>query len=294
MSMDQDHPRQSLVVHIGLPKTGTTYLQYKVFAVATPDSFLHRKTSDRGLRVCNLLRNLARRGKGSEIERVSRMTAKLDRLFDDGPATRTVFISDENISVRARSFWKGRGPQPEPLARRFAGVRHLSKRFDQVRVLMGIRRQDQWLASRYAESSKLYKKFGQDDFDRRMKRIGTSSESSTVLDWLDYHYVYRVFKEHLGERNVFLFDMNDLRDKKQELLSNMQEFVDAENQMSFYEASEKNSETVNNLSVGEGRWRLRRDDTVLELAPATQAAIMARFEDSNRELEAILPIRLRA
>jgi len=91
-----------VVLHIGLPKTGTTFLQHAIFRRTPQVRFLHRGRRGDGARICGDLRSLAR-AEESKAERLSKgLAERLRRLHAEAPEP--LLVSDEKISVDAAAF----------------------------------------------------------------------------------------------------------------------------------------------------------------------------------------------
>ena len=108
-----------LILHIGLPKTGTTLLQHRIFARAPGVTFVHR----------------ARGGEAAAAAADFRLYARVDRLravllpASSAPTAervrrqgRPVLLTEENISVSPARFWQDGGATPAGLARRLAAL----------------------------------------------------------------------------------------------------------------------------------------------------------------------------
>jgi hypothetical protein len=270
-----------LVVHVGLPKTGTTFLQHRVLAQAPGIVFVHRGGGPRQARACASFRHFAHASALTAPFHRRRLVTHLRALTGSGP----LLVSDENISVKAAHFWTGGGTGPDRLARRLAG---LAADLGPLRVILGIRRQDRWLASRYAESSRHFPSFGQHDFDRRMAEIAAAPALPGPLGWLDYQAVRAAFAAALGAENLLLVPLERLAAAPEATLDVIGGFLGIE--VPHGKGQTRPGRRRNTLATGENSWRLRRDRTPLTLAPELQAAIRARFAASNRALAALTPL----
>lgn len=279
-----------LIIHIGLPKTATTFLQHQIFNRTEGLRFVHRSTGPAGHKLCEAFRNLASAA-SEEIEehrqtiRRRLLRAKAKSGTSAAPVT---LVSDENISIHWSRFWDGEGSSPRDLARRFADLRHdLADAFPAFRVLIGIRRQDQWLGSRYAESSKSKAEFGQPDFDRRMAEVAAVPRLDGPLAWLDYAGTRDAFAEALGRENVMLLPTERLRSDARTLIDEMSGFIGVDLRTAYDAIPEASqNRRSNRLSIGKNSWRLRKNNTPLHLAPALERTLRARFAESNRALAA--------
>ncbi len=272
-----------LVLHIGLPKTGTTLLQQQVFAPAQGLDFVHRRRGPEAEALCRTLRRYVKAGPLRALILRRRVRRGLAAVAGPGGGV-TLLVSDENVSVHASGFWRGHGPGPDLVARRIAEI--LPK--GETRVVIGIRRQDQWLASRYAESSKWLDGLDQADFDRRMRQIAAAASLDGPLGWLDYDRMHRAFAAGLGAENVLLVPLEQIGAAPGATIGRLAQFVgvappDAARPL---KASRQNR---NRLSTGPDSWRMRRGGRMLRLDPEIREALRNRFAASNAALARIVP-----
>ena len=283
-----------LIVHIGLPKTATTFLQHWILKSAPGIRFIHRTHGPKARRLCRDVKQFAAAQDAGADARQQKLEASLGRYIEKFQKGATVVLSDENISVRAIDFWQRKGPRPAELARRFANLRDAVRHvFPDLRVVIGIRRQDRWLASRYAESSKAFDNFCQADFDRRVTEISHLGSLEPVFDWLDYHQVHSHFSKALGARNVFMFSMERLGLEPVAALRDMGVFFGGVDLAGVYEGSAAKVSEIRNrlsLSTGQDMWRLRRDDSPLSFHADLQETLLARFRESNLALNRVIPL----
>jgi hypothetical protein len=277
-----------LIVHIGLPKTATTFLQYRIFKPAFGPGFVHRASGEFAEKLCREFRRLGSTAGPAGTHR-QRIRALLKRGRHAGAPA--ILVTDENISVHWRHVWDGAGIGPARLAERFARLRRdLADLYPALRVIVGIRRQDQWLASRYAESSKNHPEFGQADFEERMAGIAAAARLEGALAWLDYAAVRAGFGEALGPDNVLIAPMERLGREPRALLAEMSAFVGADLLACPEHPAAAEDPKPNRLSAAENVWQLRRDGSELRLPEALQAALRARFGATNRTLAAAVPL----
>ena len=275
-----------LVIHIGLPKTGTTFLQ-GMFRHTAGIAFVHRKLGTDEARLCHDLRRFARMNALAVPFYRRRIEAPLSALLE-AATPRPVLVSDEDISITAGGFWRGTGAEPAPLARRLARLgRRLGPKASPLRVIIGVRGQDQWLASRYAESSRMFPDFGQADFDARLARLAEGGPLAGPARWLDYRQVRDSFTRALGAENVLLLPLERLAASPEEALDDVGRFLGGVEVARG--AARQPSRQRNSLSIGENVWRMRRDGTPLRLDDALQAALRNRFAASNRAVSTDLP-----
>lgn len=276
------HPVEGrlVVLHIGLPKTGTTFLQDRVFTRAPGVTLVHRRLTPERARLCFDLRRYARMpGLIAPFFR-HRVASALRAAAPADPGT--LLVSDENIAIDTHSLWRDRGPTPESLAARLATLAATVAPLGQLRVLIGIRGQDQWLASRYAESARDYPAFGQVDFDRRMARLRGTETLAGPWRWADYAAVERAFSAALGSENVMLLPLERFVAKPIQTRNALGAFLGTRLR---YKPTKARSRR-NALALAADTWRMRGGGAPLVLTADARDMIVERFAASNAELAA--------
>jgi len=272
-----------LTLHIGLPKTGTTFLQRQVFAGTGDPVFLHRRHGPEAEALCRDLKRYVKAGPLVSTVLRSRIRRRLSAMSDAGGIPRFL-VSDENIAMSAGGFWQGMGPEPLRVAARIAGIMPRG----QARVVIGIRRQDQWLASRYAESSRRLAGLDQADFDRRMREIAATPSLKGPLAWLDYGGVHDRFSAALGQENVKLVSLERIVAAPADTIRELGDFIGAA-RLEGARAPKPSRSGRNRLSKGPNTWRMRKGGGALRLSPEVEAALLDRFARSNDALARVLP-----
>ncbi|TPE53922.1 hypothetical protein [Amaricoccus solimangrovi] len=268
---------RQVVLHIGLPKTGTTFLQHQVFAKARGLSFVHRRITPEWERLCFDLRRLGRWPALAAPFPRHRVASGLRAAAPRDPGT--LLVSDENIGVDAYSLWRDRGPSPEQVAARLVPLAEAVAALGRLRVLIGVRRQDQWLASRYAESSRHFDAFGQVDFDRRMARLHGAAHLSGPWRWADYAAVEAAFASALGPENVMLLSLEHFTGRPVRATHALERFLGAD----LNPARVRGRGRRNASALSENVWRMRGGGE-LRLTRDVQDMILERFAPSNAEL----------
>jgi hypothetical protein len=189
----------------------------------------------------------------------------------------TTILSDENISIDSRLFWTGEGGSPKEVAERLGCIQDALAR--QIRLIIGVRRPDQWLASRYAQSSRKNPTFSQADFERRVAHIVSNQHDDMSYGWLDHEAVQTIFLRVFGSENVLVYATERLANSPEKVLSAMGRFVGGLDLVGCYQSLLDADENVyaNKLSTGANTWRMFGDETSLSLKPTTQKLILSRF-----------------
>lgn len=191
-----------VVLNIGLPRSGTGFLARKVFARAPEIDVVARRLAPGSERLLRDLRRYVRAPALIASFLRWRVATGLRAVAPADPGT--LVICDETLAVDAYSLWRDRGPAPEAVAARLADLGQSIAPLGQLRVLIGVRRQDEWLAARYAGSAARIGGFSQLDFDRRVARHCAMPALSGPWRWADYAAVEAAFAGRLGTENVML------------------------------------------------------------------------------------------
>lgn len=268
-----------LTLHIGLPKTATTFLQKEVFQSSPKLTYVYN------VRRGPLEKLLERQQRVSTL-RFPTMRKELEELLPSG----NVLVSDENISMHVKEPWRNKGPTPATFCKR---AEQLQGVVGTLRVIVGIRRQDQWFASRYAESARLCEDFSQADFDERAERL-VKGPIKGSLKWLDYEKVYSQLSKCLGQENVLLLPMELVGTDPESAIRSLQDFTGAKGWARRHRIRLKQGkiQPANVLSVGGDSWSLKGHDTVLRLGEEPKAAILARYREGNRNVSEQLKLGL--
>ncbi len=215
-----------LHLHIGLPKTATTYLQREVFptyghltyiGIPRGDVFTAAKDHERDRRT---LTNCVQRsvevwaGRGDAIFESVFGCVRSERPAGDA------LLSDEGVG---RS-----GSRPALLAAHLGALAQAARSwgFGSVTVLCAVRRQDQWLASHYAQVSDRNPDASQADFEVYVRQ--TLSPTSGRYGFgmlLDYAALVEHVSDVVGEENILVLPYEMLSQDPSAFLNCVSSFV---------------------------------------------------------------------
>ena len=139
-------------LHIGMHKTGSSFLQKNVFPYFRRMKFWHQPNF-----------NIVRGSKPTSFSRFMASSPLIWRdlgkqLFDKIKKTDTdVLVSDEHTTLVN---------DPYRISQHVSEMRRILEPYHELRVLVVIRRQDTWFASAYAETTSEYKEVSQNHFRR--------------------------------------------------------------------------------------------------------------------------------
>lgn len=275
-----------LVLHIGLPKTATTFLQNGVLRHLAELDLIHRKQDRQSQRICTLLKRAnSPRAVLARLE-LHRAAGRIRRYPRRNP---TLVISSENISVSRTAFWTGVHVGPETVAARLGNlVAALRVPAESVRVMIGVRRQDRWLASRYAGSSASFPDFTQHDFERRARAIIDSTTPYPAIGWLEYDRVHAAFSSVFGAHALLFIPMERLKVDASGVMESISNLLGGIDLTAAYEANRTADGAIaaRNVNSRDGEsWPLRNGAGTLTLDARLASDILAHFGDSNTRFE---------
>lgn len=259
-----------IILHIGLPKTGTTFLQYRIYKESYGDRFFHWKTS----------KNARRLGHMARKDGVFKELANWFEKLDDG---RPSMITNENINSHGEGFWGGSGPSSLNVGKYLRELRDAaSVASPTFKIIFGVRRQDQMLASRYSQFASARAGCSQKDFEQRVSFILESASRLPGHRWLYYDMVKSDLEECFGEENVFIFSQEALLSDPEFVVERMGDFCSLDFSSALKEARNRgNFKSVNRKSMGKDRWKLNDVEDGFFLPEELKNSILKHFHKSN-------------
>lgn len=210
-------PQPSVVLHIGLHKTATRYLQRAVFRQLDPARFLVNPEP--------LFHDLRQAARHPGDESWARAAAAAARTARDQAGGRTLVLSDPSIS----------GDMYSSHADYRENLELVHELFPDARVIYFVRRQSDWLQSAYRQSLvkgrsapiEQFLNFRDGAFRPRPgKRVnGVRVVDALTLRFLD---IYRAYAERFGPERVYLFRQEDLRRRPDAIAHRMSEALGIE------------------------------------------------------------------
>jgi hypothetical protein len=219
--------QQDFYFHIGFPKTGTSHLQ-TIFPQTTALYYLGkpRPVDPQQEKIYMQLRDSVRNAPGIWRTDPEAMIAKIQSL----PNTQQLpyLMSDEMITTVMVPQMPGGGyrkSSPSLIAENFAHFRKAWKKHGRVRVLMSFRRQDEWLASQYANEAKWTPFVSQGGFERFVDRLLSYRAEHNFSAALEYDWLYQQYCDALGAENVCFLMYEDMRDAPEKFSAELAAFT---------------------------------------------------------------------
>jgi hypothetical protein len=226
---------RALIHHIGYHRTGTTTLQELVFPQLRNVTYYYKDRTPAAKPIVHAF------GRSPDIWRrlgekfFSQLRSSIRERGADGSA----LISSESMSVHnifTPLGGLGRRGQPKNHRDQFLLAAHLREcraaarlaGFDELKVIFGIRRQDQYLASYYAKQGSMTAGMpGQADFERQTLEI-IDPDKRYFVDgiWLDYKLTRDLLAKAIGGDNVLVLPLEQLGDEPSRYVSGLYAFVD--------------------------------------------------------------------
>ena len=254
----QAQPLRTLHLHIGVPKTASTWLQSKVF------------TSLEHLRYLGCPRNLLFESREDHSE--NRLMASIfkrssqiwggfgDVIFENLIGDRETWLADGRSLLISEEAIGRQGSRPALLA---AHIREMQNSaadwgFQQVNIVCVFRRQDHWLASHYAQMSNRNLRPGQADFERLVHGVTSPQASRYSFGMLlDYSKLYDQLAEVVGPERLLMLPYELLQDSPRLFLQSLLERLDTPAEK-IEEIISGTTGTKANVRSEQGVWRLRR------------------------------------
>jgi len=263
-----------LCIHPGLPKTGTTSLQKNLFPYFATNSLAY------------IGRNMPNEDKAIQIRKLLQQTGGDLRIHRKDNRRKTILLSDENISMSPANPWLANSAaSPESiainaarLARKLGG---LSPAF-----LISIRRQDTWLASRYAESAKIMTEVSQKDFEQRVNAALKNIEINARLNWLRYDNLCSIFSA-IRHAETLVLPIEAYEETPSCYANKLGKLLNVE-----VTGDLTIGKIENTLSTGPRIWRTKGHQESIQLTEVLSERILSHFRTQNEKLSERIEIDL--
>ncbi len=258
-----------IVLHVGLPKTATSYLQTMFFPKLPDVNLIQKKTSPANQKYWNSVLRGKKKERSAEI---------FGMLRDD----MINIVSDENISMTPLSIWNGDAVGPETVSRRIEKMsRRTTGRRGVFSVILTIRRQDRWLASRYAESAKLLPDACQADFEQRVLEI-LARDDDGASAWLNYCDTVAAISKSIAPENILVLMLEELEADPPSWSRKLEKFLGVKAPLEINGGRE--TRRVNALYKGDDRWKLKGGDKEIFLSDDLSRKILLKYSNFNKML----------
>jgi len=186
------------VLHIGLHKTGTKFLQHKVFPNLLESKFLYNPPRITQL-ICDLIKAF-----NEDVQMVQSEIRKEKELLKRQYKGKTIVISREIMSGDLFNFYKDKETTVSKLSAVFSGAT----------VIYSLRYQVDWIISCYRESIHEHHYQSISNF-LRLKKGSPKYINNSYKD-LDFHKYGRLLRESFGQENVHLLYYEDFKKEKKD------------------------------------------------------------------------------
>lgn len=191
-----------LVIHVGLPKTATTLIQ-KV--MSGHPNYLGLE-SDRAIYTKQLFDIYGRYSRGLDVKNeIKTWGARVSDYKEDNNVNKPIVISSEFFfagefsGVSEFPLIEKVGDTERLIIADFLGlISHCLNGDFSVKMLLTIRNQPEWIASKYAQASAKIYGASQGDFENRLVRFSALKNSL----WCDWGGVVKRFDKELGREKV--------------------------------------------------------------------------------------------
>jgi hypothetical protein len=272
-----------LYLHIGFPKTATTFLQTIVFPKLNSENFVYLNRKDivkRQKQHSSFFNYVAGKGfsiaftrspdfwkrHGDEFFNMVLGVETADRFAFK--AKQNLLISFEGItdpSVFAAPAENRPRKDPYLLKMHLQECKRiaLDKGFSDVKVLLTIREQAVWLASMYAQTSDRNPEASQTDFEKQVRDLLDPAHKFFISGlWLDYLLVYQQISDAIGEKNILVLPQEMLQQDQQGFFKLLLEFLNIDSPAILEGVldivNNTGSDAINSRRSSQNTWQLRK------------------------------------
>ncbi len=269
---------RTIYLHVGLPKTGTSFWAARVFSKIEGMVLLHARN---GLAVSNKLGRLLKGSATPDPDQI----LEASNIFRDvmGAHAGDIILANENITIQRSGFWLNKGSAPRNLVGHLLALRECLTDVD-LKVILGTRRQDLWFASRYAQSGRSIDGAGQADFDRRIAEISTRPSLDGPVEWLLYDHAAKVLRDGLGQDSLMILPLEDLETAPEQLVLSLGQFLGERDLSELAQKMSRRGEfskKKNQRRLAAMEWKLSGGAGTIVMSDSQSRAILDRFTNQG-------------
>lgn len=309
---------RDFTLHIGYPRTGTTFIQKDILpnfdsvqALAKP-----RRNFLEGAPSFGTFGRFFQRSPRIWEAYGEQLFASLFGTPDEEKDATSVLVSDESLGITLARDCSYAGnvaleggsqtPSSEAESAR-VHLPHLHElallarqwHFTRVRAIVVVRRQDTWVPSAYGQESNHRENPCQMNFQEHVSAL-LDPHRRLYADGivLDYHAVGRGLMDALGEENVLILPYEMMKEDPTDFFASWVDFLDlpeddGDRLQSLTEQSPLRAR--NARALGGNRWAIYEDEREqeIELTGNLSKQILATFRESNERLDDMMSIDLK-
>lgn len=298
--------KNSLTLHIGMSKTGTTFLQQRFFPLLPGIDFKDQPRTKllNGGPYQGLLARAFKRSPALWADLGNELFTDLIGGKNLSGTGNPLLISDQSAGPALFEPGNYGGPQLErernrtdQLCSHLQSFSEIAKKrgASSVRVILIFRRQDEWLASKYAQRSDRIHNASQKHFESRIRSVIAPADGYyTDGITLNYHYLLQQLIQSVGKENLLMLPYEMFKHAPSKYLATLARFItslrDAEINR-VIDSVELRQTNVRSVSVN--TWQLRRNTgssvPTLRLRPGRLFQKLGLPHRVTLTLDAIIP-----
>lgn len=330
----------TITLHLGMSKTGTTFLQQRLFPVLPGVHFYDQPRTNKlnGGPYQGLLARAFKRSPALWNDIGDELYSELIKEGDFSGSGKIVLISDQSAGPAmfeaepySGHYLERERNRADQFCSHIASLSNIAKKYgaSRVRVILIFRRQDDWLASKYAQRSNRIKNASQKHFETRIRSvIDPADRYYTDGVVLNYYYLWQKLVDTVGEENLLMLPYEWFNNAPSEYLTAIAEFITSLKRSQLNRVMNSvDIHQINVRSVSKNTWQLRRSKNKspvsvrlrparlfkklgfpirvpltmgdrglhdeISLSPRLRDEIMGKYKDTNRKLSLLLGIDLK-
>lgn len=246
-----------LHLHLGLPKTASTWLQKEVFAML--DHLDYRDCPRNSLFELGGEERERRLMTGAFMQSSEIWPGFGDAIFHELLGKRQTWLTDGRDLLVSDEGMGRQASRPTLFAAHLHEMQQKAKEwgFDRLNLVCVIRRQDHWLASHYAQMSDRNPRAGQADFERLVREVTSPQLARYQFGMLlDYGVIYDRLRQVIDAESLLMLPYELLRQSPQIFLQTLLERLNTPSGR-IAEIVRLTEGTTANVRSEHGLWRLR-------------------------------------